>query len=81
MMQSAVSCGESIGTLSALHRITLFFTDNNKGKTMASHRTFLMQSPPTPKFSAFIRSKYQFHTFGYLLRPVMMESSTRRTLD
>ena len=80
MVQSAMSRGVSIGMLLVPHKITTFFTDESKGKSMAHHRTFSMQSPPMPKFNAFIGVKYSFHTLGYLLRPAMMESPNRRVL-
>ena len=47
---------------------------------MARHGTFSTQSPPMPKFNAFIGAKYLFHTLGYLLRPATMESPNRRVL-
>ena len=79
MMQSAISRGVSVGILLVPHRIT-FFTDDGKGKWMAHHRTFSTRFPPMPNFNAFIRAKYLFHTLGYLLRPVTMESPNRRVL-
>ena len=39
MMQSAISRGVSIEILLVPHRITKFFTDDGKGKSMARHRT------------------------------------------
>ena len=64
----------------APHRITAFFTDDGKGKSMALHRIFSTQSSPMPNFNAFIRVKYSFHTLRYLLRPAMMESPNRKVL-
>ena len=79
MMQSAISQVAPIGMLLVLHRI-MFFMDDGKGKSMAHHRLFLMQSPPMPRFNVFIGTKYSFHTIGYLLRPATMESHNRRVL-
>ena len=62
MMQSAISRGCNRLYYGVPHRITTFFTDDGKGKSMARHRIFSMQSPPVPKFNAFIRAKYLFHT-------------------
>ena len=62
------------------HRITTFFTDDDKGKSMARHRKFLMRSPPMPRFNAFIGAKYSFDTLGYLHRRATMESPNRRVL-
>ena len=80
MMQSAISQGVIIGILLVLPRISTFFMDDSKGKSMAWHRTFSMQSPPMPKFHAFIGVKYSFHTLGHLLKPATMESLNRRVL-
>ena len=80
MMQSVISWGVLIEILLVPHRITTFFTDDGKGKSMAHHRTFLTWSPPMPKFTAFIGEKYSFHTLGCLLRPGTMESPNRRVL-
>ena len=80
MMQSAISQGVSTEILLVPHRITTFFKDDSKDKSMAHHRTFSTQSSSMPKFSAFIWAKYSFHTLGYLLRPAMMESPNRRVL-
>ena len=80
MMQLVISWGVSIGILLVPHRITTFFTDDSKDKLMTRHRTFSTQSPPVPKFNAFIGVKYSFHTLGYLLRPATMESPNRRVL-
>ena len=33
-----------------------------------------------PKLSAFIETKYSFHTFGHLFRPAIMESPKRKML-
>ena len=79
-MQSAIWRRVSIGVLLLPHRITIFFTENGKGKLTVRNRTFSTQSPPMPKFNAFIGTKYPFHAFGYLLRPATMESSSRRVL-
>ena len=80
MMQSTISQRVSIGILLVPHRIIAFFKDDGKGKSMAHHRTFSMQSPPMPKFNAFIGAKYSFHTLGYLLRPATMKSPNRIVL-
>ena len=61
MMQSAISRGISIGILLVQHRITTFFTDDNKSKLMARHRTFSTQSPSMPKFIAFIENIHFIH--------------------
>ena len=37
MMQSATSWRESTGILLVRHRITTFFMDNSKGKSVAHH--------------------------------------------
>ena len=76
MIQSAISLGVSIEILLIPHRITTFFTDDGKGKSMVHHRTFSTRSPPMPKFNAFIWAKYSFHTF----MPPPMESPNRRVL-
>ena len=80
MMQLAILWGASIGILLVPHRITIFFMDNRKGKSMAHHKTFSMQTSPMSKFDVFSAAKYSFHTFGYLLRPATMESLSRRVL-
>ena len=49
MMQSAISRGVSIEIILVLHRITTFFTDDGKGKSIARHRTFSTRSPPMLK--------------------------------
>ena len=64
MMQLAISRGVSFGMLLVLHRITTFSTDDGKGKLMACHRTFLMQSPSMPELNAFIGVKYSIHFLG-----------------
>ena len=40
MVQSAISQGVSNGILLVPHRTKTFFTDDDKGKSMARHRTF-----------------------------------------
>ena len=81
MMELAIPQGVLIGILLVLHRITTFFTNDSKAKLMAHHRTFLMRSPPIPKFNTFIWVKYSFHTLGYLLRPATMVSPNKKVLD
>ena len=76
-MQLAISRGVSYGILLVPHRITIFFTGDGKGKSIARHGTFSTRSPPVTKFNAFIGAKYSFHTFGYLLRPATMVSPSR----
>ena len=66
-MQSAISWGVSIGILLVPHRITTFFTDYGKGKSMTRHRAFSTRSPPIPKFNAFIGAKCSFHILGIYL--------------
>ena len=78
MMQSAISRGVSIGILLVSHRITTFFTDDSKGKSMSRHRVFSTRSPQILKFNEFIGVKYSFHTLGYLLATV--KSPERRVL-
>ena len=83
MMQSAISRGVSIGVLLLVpHRITIFFTDDGKGKSMTPHSTILTRSAPVLKFNAFIGAEYSFYLFFfYPLRPAKMESLSRRVLS
>ena len=82
MMQSAISRGVSIGVLLLVpHRITIFFTDDGKGKSMAPHSTILTRSAPVPKFNAFIGAEYSFYILKYLLRPAKIKSLSRRVLS
>ena len=60
MMQSAISRVVYIGILLVPQRITIFFTDDGKDKSMARHRTFSTRSPLMPKFNAFVGAKYSF---------------------
>ena len=47
---------------------------------MVCLRTFSKRTLAMPKLSAFIGTKYSFHTFGHLFRPVIMESPKRKML-
>ena len=67
MMRSAISPVVSIGISLVPQRITTFFTDNGKYKSMARHKTILTPSPLMSKFNAFIEAKYSFHTLWNLL--------------
>ena len=78
-MQSAISRGVYIRILLVLHKST-FFMDDGRGKLMACHIKFLTESLPMPTFNPFIRAKYLFHTFGYLIRAATLESPSRRAL-
>ena len=47
---------------------------------MVCLRTFSKRTLAMPKLSAFIATKYSFHTFGHLFRPAIMESPKREML-
>ena len=79
-MQSAISQGESVEMLLALHWNTIFCTNDGSGKLMACQSTFSSWSPPIHKFTAFSDTQYFFHIIWYHASPAMMESPNRNVL-
>ena len=78
IIQSAISIGESVKRLLVPHNIITFFSDGGIDKFMARQSTFFHRSPPVPEFNAFNWVKLLCHTFRYLERPGIMDSSSNK---